>query len=931
MSEGITNDQMEPLPTGWEKRMSRSNNREYYFNTATGRSQWDRPSASAFTKGSELTAVRALHILVKHAGSRNPSSWRSDHISRSKEDAISIIQDFISDIRSAPDLEAKFRSIAKEFSDCSSAKRGGDLGIMSEGITNDQMEPLPTGWEKRMSRSNKMVKTTIRLIGEDNDKIFKRIELDPQIHVDDLVKEIENVTSIPPKFQQIKFRGDELPDVERPLQDIKFGEEIVVKHSGLHNWAACLVFAESVTQKKPDHLKAKFAKRGSKILIALENCDFFDTYPSFANKFVELSTVFDRFIIGVEENIKIAVASYFRNYFANEALSITFSPKPDTGAQGGFIVHVANADYFVKNHTFMGGRGSAHSRVDKREIFVYRLLQFMGIGADAHFIPSAYSRCYTSALALHIATKRVQGFFKRAHRSACPFTDEHQMLLDLIRKLLCLCDLNSGNYGLNDKHQLIIIDFMVIPQESCIHSATLFGQRLDHPSLNMIIKNWNLLENFTKATESIADDCKRMEHIIWRNSYDEYLKLFSLVGLSFSIFFTFLIAWRGFSNGSSKDHQSNHEKKLSRDFTEAERVALQKTFLVAAVMSSRKDVETRNLIRNTWLKLGRKGPSTFTYFFSVGTKSVAGEDETDADSFVRIKGLLGALREVQHPMLYWGFLDGRAKPRRKGKWSEPEWMLCDRYLPYQLGGGYVLSHTLAKFISTNSQLLRTYKNEDVSVGAWLAGLKVRYVHDPRFDTEWTSRGCNNEYLVTHKKSPGEMLAMFDSLKSHGVLCPKQYQTRPSYVYNWAVPPNREYYFNTATGRSQWDRPSASAFTKGSELTAVRALHILVKHAGSRNPSSWRSDHISRSKEDAISIIQDFISDIRSAPDLEAKFRSIAKEFSDCSSAKRGGDLGRFERRQMQKPFEDAAFGLDVGEMSDVVDTNSGIHIILRVE
>ncbi|CAD6192091.1 unnamed protein product [Caenorhabditis auriculariae] len=317
----------------------------------------------------------------------------------------------------------------------------------------------------------------------------------------------------------------------------------------------------------------------------------------------------------------------------------------------------------------------------------------------------------------------------------------------------------------------------------------------------------------------------------------KFLKLFSLVGLSFCIFFTFLIAWRGFSNGSSKDHRSKHEKTFSRDTTEPERVVLQKTFLVAAIMSSPKDVETRNLIRNTWLKLGRKIPSTVIYFFPVGTNSLGDEDKaelfkenetyrdiaflpnledsyenlaqktlhtfeyavkkydfdfilkTDADSFVRIKGLLGALREVQHPMLYWGFLDGRAKPRRKGKWSEPEWMLCDRYLPYQLGGGYVLSHTLAKFISTNSQLLRTYKNEDVSVGAWLAGLKVRYVHDPRFDTEWTSRGCNNEYLVTHKKSPGEMLAMFDSLKSHGVLCPKQYQTRPSYVYNWAVPPS----------------------------------------------------------------------------------------------------------------------------------------------
>lgn len=45
--------------------------------------------------------------------------------------------------------------------------------------------------------------------------------------------------------------------------------------------------------------------------------------------------------------------------------------------------------------------------------------------------------------------------------------------------------------------------------------------------------------------------------------------------------------------------------------------------------------------------------------------------------------------------------------------------------------------------------------------------------------------------------------------------------------------------------------------------------------------------------------------------MKAKFKELASEFSDCSSAKRGGDLGRFRRRQMQKPFEDAAFALKV--------------------
>jgi peptidyl-prolyl cis-trans isomerase C len=56
------------------------------------------------------------------------------------------------------------------------------------------------------------------------------------------------------------------------------------------------------------------------------------------------------------------------------------------------------------------------------------------------------------------------------------------------------------------------------------------------------------------------------------------------------------------------------------------------------------------------------------------------------------------------------------------------------------------------------------------------------------------------------------------------------------------------------------------------------------------------------------------------------FAALAKEKSKDTNAE-GGDLGFFTRGQMLKPFEDAAFALDVGKISDPVQTQFGWHII----
>ncbi|KAJ8468013.1 hypothetical protein OPV22_030565 [Ensete ventricosum] len=111
---------------------------------------------------------------------------------------------------------------------------------------------------------------------------------------------------------------------------------------------------------------------------------------------------------------------------------------------------------------------------------------------------------------------------------------------------------------------------------------------------------------------------------------------------------------------------------------------------------------------------------------------------------------------------------------------------------------------------------------------------------------------------------------------------------------------------------------------------VRASHILIKHEGSRRKASWKDPDgrvISATTRDAavrqlLALREDIVSG-------KARFQDVAARYSDCSSAKRGGDLGRFGRGQMQKPFEEATYALKVGELSDVVDTDSGVHIILR--
>ena len=100
---------------------------------------------------------------------------------------------------------------------------------------------------------------------------------------------------------------------------------------------------------------------------------------------------------------------------------------------------------------------------------------------------------------------------------------------------------------------------------------------------------------------------------------------------------------------------------------------------------------------------------------------------------------------------------------------------------------------------------------------------------------------------------------------------------------------------------------------------ISASHILLMYAGSERSRATRS------KEEAESQIADIAQELGGGAD----FAALAREHSDCGSAQAGGDLGAFGRGQMVKGFEDAAFALNVGDTSAVVETPFGFHIIRR--
>jgi peptidyl-prolyl cis-trans isomerase D len=187
---------------------------------------------------------------------------------------------------------------------------------------------------------------------------------------------------------------------------------------------------------------------------------------------------------------------------------------------------------------------------------------------------------------------------------------------------------------------------------------------------------------------------------------------------------------------------------------------------------------------------------------------------------------------------------------------------------------------------------------DVALGAFF---EKREVQLARFST--------GEYLSKVSPTDAEIEAYY---KAH----PQQFQAPESVAIEYVVLDldsiKKSMAINEQDLKSYYDQNVERLSGKEQR----RASHILITAA---------KDAPAAEREKAKARAQELLSEVRKNP---AQFAEIAKKNSqDPGSAASGGDLDFFSRGAMVKPFEDAAFAMKKGDISDLVESDFGYHII----
>lgn len=198
----------------------------------------------------------------------------------------------------------------------------------------------------------------------------------------------------------------------------------------------------------------------------------------------------------------------------------------------------------------------------------------------------------------------------------------------------------------------------------------------------------------------------------------------------------------------------------------------------------------------------------------------------------------------------------------------------------------------------------------------LIGRELLYQTSQKHGIKVDEAAINNQLAMLKKRFPSE--AEFNKVLSKNNL--SEAAIRAQLERNMAIKEFIDKQFVQKVTIS--DKESKAYYESNPEYfkqpEQVQASHILIKIDSEADESQ---------KAQARKKIEKIQKRLQKGED----FAALAKEFSQCPSNAKGGDLGYFQRGQMVPPFEQVAFALKPGAVSDIVETRFGYHLIKVID
>jgi len=189
---------------------------------------------------------------------------------------------------------------------------------------------------------------------------------------------------------------------------------------------------------------------------------------------------------------------------------------------------------------------------------------------------------------------------------------------------------------------------------------------------------------------------------------------------------------------------------------------------------------------------------------------------------------------------------------------------------------------------------------------------------------------NNQIILTHPLQAKSIFTQLFFFDGHGLKCFEKFDERQQitggkisvWKVDWDCQQENKVYFlpkeetENKTSSEEVTEASLEEETKNKNeetISEVHAAHILISTEN-------------RSDEEALALITNIQKEVNLT-----NFAEFAQNYSDCPSSAQGGDLSWFGKGQMVPEFEEAAFNLEEGEISEPVKTQFGWHLIILLE